>query len=212
MTRRKLHLTQKNLKKIAVFLFLCIIIILVWSGFRISQRISNHIELKNRDNEEISTSMPVDLATKIPETFIVDYTNPTFEEELKAYDKYGYDNCYFVAAGLIVKADEYENIPERLFTNVWPESRVSENILKPNIGKINVMEIPNDSSYIYITLNNVEKKEIETYAKEVKEEYKKENKQKNSDIYIYYGTNENGDEVRITYYDDKSAFIKYYFK
>lgn len=212
MTKRKLHMTKNKLKKVAMLLFICIIAILIWNGFRISQKISDGMEKKNRDNEEISTSMPVDLSTKITESFISDYTNPTFEEEAKAYERYGYDNCYFTSNGLIVKADEYNNIPERLFTNVWQESEASNKILKPSIGEISLIELPDDSSYVFITLKSVEKKEVQDYVKEVKKEYSKEKKKKNLETYIYYGTNESGDEVRITYDESNAvAFIKYYF-
>ena len=100
----------KKIKKLKRLLFLIVVLLVVIVSFN-SWRRSNILKSNEpaSNSGEIKTDATINVAEIDSGRFIKDYTNPSYEELMKAYDTYGYGNCYFTDEGLFVEASEYDD-------------------------------------------------------------------------------------------------------
>lgn len=201
----------KKIKKLKRLVFLIIVLLIVIVSFN-SWRRSKIFEGEGikTSSGELKTDATINVAEIDSGRFIKDYTNPTTEEIAKAYDIYGYGNCYFTDEGLYVKADEYGYYQNRLITNLWlSKNTLVSKVKKPEVGNIDNIEI--GQTYLQIYLYDVTEKELKTYIKEIDDEYNDELETK-KDSTLYIARNEKNDKVEIKYNSmSKIASILYSF-
>ncbi len=200
-------LNSKTLVRIGIVLGVLLIIILLL----LSKKDKENILIGN-DKDKVNvietTEAAVDLSGGESYKFVSSYTSPTEEDINKIYERYGMENVSITDQGIKISAVDYDpSQEERLITNIWPDTSLTNNILKPEFGEIEEIEV--GKTYIKIRLINVNKKDIEKYAKEIKEDFSKttNNNEINS---IYEGNNESGDKVKIMFESKKNAgYITY---
>ena len=200
----------KKLKRLLVVTVILLVGIVVLDIFIDKSKSNISITSPDKDNNEIKTDGTINVAEIDSGRFIKDYTNPSYEELIKAYDMYGYGNCYFTDEGLFVKAGEYDDSEDRLITNVWlsGDAFVSK-VKEPQIGSLDTIEI--GETYLKIFLIDVTEKELKEYIKEIKDEYSEKIDTYNNWI-LYLAKNDEGNKIEIRHNSKRSsASILYEF-
>lgn len=201
----------KKIRKLKRLVFFIVILLVVIISLNVLRKSSNTNGKNNSNNSEIKTDATINVAEIDSGRFIKDYTNPTSDEIAKAYDTYGYGECYFTDEGLFIKADEYGTSEDRLITNVWlSENKLVSKVKKPDVGTLETIEI--GQTYLKIYLCDISEKDLKKYIKEIDDIYSNEIKT-NNDAVVYKARDNEKNKVEIKYNAKQEvASILYNFK
>lgn len=185
----------KKLKILAIFLTVLLILILILVNI-----IKSNAGKQNEEKQTVSEYIKSENYRMAK-----DYLNPTSDEIAKLYSTYGHDNVQVVEEGIIIKPDDYSPYEKRLYTDVWPETELTNKIIEPKIGKINLIEVA--ETYVTIKIKKVTEKEIKEYISEIKNEYTV--KEKTDDKQIMFSARNDDDILATVEFDGKLCTIKY---
>lgn len=164
----KVEIEKKKLKRLFRVVFIAFVIVLILAFYILPK--SEKGELVKNEEEGVSTDVVFEASQYEKTKMIQDYLNPTDSEKNFVNSTYGVGNWYFDNQGLHVTL-QYEADNERLFTDVWPENNLTQNILKP---EMEILEIELGKTFMQIKVIDVTEKEINRYIKDIKKEYKNE--------------------------------------
>lgn len=190
----------EKLKKIFRLLVIVLIILLVISLYIIPK--SREGELINKEEAGVSTDVIFQASQYDNGKIVQDYLNPTDAEKNKLISLYGQGNFYFSGDGLHLVLP-YEHNGERLVTDIWPDNEITRNFVKP---EMDLFEVQVSKNLVKITLENVDKKDLKKYIKDIKDEYKNEVKNDNPTI-IYTAYSDDYKTVTIKFDETKSQGI-----
>ena len=163
----KVEVDKKKLKRLFVMVSIAFIIVLILA-FGILPKAENGAIIKKEDG--VSNNAVFEASQYEKEKMIQDYMNPTESEKNFVNATYGVGNWYFDNQGLHVTL-QYVEDNERLFTDIWPENDLTQNILKP---EMEILEIELGKTFIQIKVADVTERNINKYIKDIKKEYKNE--------------------------------------
>lgn len=195
---------MKKLKIVASLIFLLLIATITLYFYKLNQNSNNKV-LDNNVIDDDYTQSVLEFENSDSGRIMRDYTNPTADEKSLAYERFGYENVEFTSQGLLVKQGDYGIIGDRLYTNIWPDTELTSKIAKPEVGKIDLIEVGTD--YVTITLKSITKKKINEYISKIKSEYTQKEKNDNKTI-LYLARNENDVLVQVKF-DGNLCTIKY---
>lgn len=195
---------MKKLKITAVLLFLLLIVTITLYFFKPNNNSTGKV-LDNNIIDDDYTQYVLEFESSDSGRIMRDYTNPTSDEKMLAYERFGYENVEFTSQGLLVKQGDYGIIGDRLYTNIWPDTEITSKITKPEVGKIDLVEV--GTNYVTITLKNITKSETEQYISEIKSEYSHKEKKNNKTV-LYLARNDDDVLVQVKF-NGNLCTIKY---
>ena len=175
----------KKLKILAGALVILLTVIIIASNSSKSEK--NYSDYTNQTSDVKSPD-----STKM----VRDYLDPTPEEKAELYNLYGYDNVEFTSQGIVIKPEDYNLFEKKLCTDIWPDTELISKVKKPEVGKINTVEV--GETYIIIELKNITEKEVKEYISEIKSEYTKSEKSKEDGV-LFLARNSENILVKVSY-------------
>ena len=175
----------KKLKILAGALVILLIVIIIASNSSKAEK--NYSDYTNQTSDVKSPD-----STKM----VRDYLDPTPEEKAELYNLYGYDNVEFTSQGIVIKPEDYNLFEKKLCTDIWPDTELISKVKKPEVGKINTVEV--GETYIIIELKNITEKEVKEYISEIKSEYTKSEKSKEDGV-LFLARNSENILVKVSY-------------
>ena len=164
----KVEVEKKKLKKLFTIVFVPFVVVVI-VALVVLPNLKNP-ELSNSGSSNISNDVVFKASQYEKSKMVQDYLNPTDAEKNLINAEYGLGNWYFDEQGLHVIL-QYVDDNERLYTDVWPETEKTKNILKP---EMQILEIELGKTFMQIKLIDVTEKDVKNYIKDIKKEYKNE--------------------------------------
>ncbi len=202
----KVNIAKRKLQKLLILvLMLFFLVILV--AYYIAPKVQEN-EIKEQEKDGVTTVGSYFQASKYEKSKMVqDYMNPTDSEKNSVNATYGAGNWYFDTDGLHISLP-YGSDKERLFTDVWPETDKTQNIIKPDME---ILEIELGKTFMKIKVYDVKEKDLNNYIKKIKKEYSSELTTVTLNS-IFRAHSEDNKEVTIEYNKDlEEATIRYNF-
>lgn len=164
----KVNVDKKKLNRLFKLIFFIFVVVLILAFYVLPK--SKNGELIKNDESGVSKDVVFNASQYEKTKMVQDYLNPTDAEKSIINATYGIGNWYFDNQGLHVTL-QYVEDNERLYTDVWPESEKTKNILKP---EMEILEIELGKTFMQIKVTDVTEKDVKRYIKDIKKEYKEE--------------------------------------
>ena len=160
-------MNYEKLKRMAILIVAILLVVLIATNCEMKEDYEKQIN-DGKEQQNISTEVPFDVTQIEDDNMVRDYTNPTEEEEMEAYKRYGKDGCYFDEKGLHIKNEDGSQI---LVTQLLLEDNEFLKTLPDiDVNKIDYFEYENNAVIVYF--RKMTKKEFESYLKAIKKDYK----------------------------------------